>query len=190
MSRNRGFRLGPRQRMLAYVVLLLVAGSGFAWIGLGWTPDAEDFNGPVRLWRHRILVLHGSTAYLLLWFAGTLFPRHQYGAWQARRNRLSGACLSLALLALALGGLVLYYPPREDWRDALSVFHQGLGLALLVLVPVHVRAGRLAAQQARLASHDRLAMRAVAAIPAAGAAPAARRAVRTAKAADEICQST
>lgn len=143
MSAIHGIRLGPRQRLLVYGVLSTVAVSGIAWIGFGFALDPEDFSGPLRAWRHRLLVLHGVSAYGLLWLAGTLFPRHQHGAWRARRNRASGGLLSGALLALALGGLALYYPPHEDWRDALSLLHQALGVALILLLPLHVRAGTL-----------------------------------------------
>jgi hypothetical protein len=150
MSLIRSIRIAPRFRHLIYAVVALVAISGIAWIALGFAVDAEDFTDPLRLWRHRALVLHGVSAYALVWLVGSLLPQHQWGGWQARRNRGSGGVLSAALLLLAISGLLLYYPPQDDWREASSLLHQVIGLLLLALLPLHVVLGR---RQHRSLSH-------------------------------------
>jgi len=137
-----GVRLSTQTRQRVQAACWLVILSGLLWIGLGWGLDPEDFANPLRVWRHRLLVLHGTAAYVLLWVAGCLFTLHQMGNWRARRNRASGLALSGALLLLALSGLTLYYPPHEDWRDASSLFHQLLGFGLTLLVPLHVWLGK------------------------------------------------
>ena len=137
-----GVRLGRRTRWLVQGVCWAAILSGLLWIGLGWGLDANDFTDPLRGWRHRLLVLHGSAAYVLLWVTGSLLVLHQMGNWRARRNRASGLALSGALLLLALSGLTLYYPPHEDWRNAFSLFHQVLGATIALLVPLHVWAGK------------------------------------------------
>lgn len=142
MSLIRSIRIVPRFRHLIYAVVALVAMSGLVWIALGFAIHADDFTDPLRLWRHRALVLHGVVAYGLVWLVGSLLPQHQWGGWQARRNRGSGGVLSTALLLLAISGLLLYYPPQDNWRDASSLLHQAVGLLLLVLLPLHVALGR------------------------------------------------
>ncbi|MBI2312454.1 MAG: hypothetical protein HYU77_08130 [Betaproteobacteria bacterium] len=142
MSAFPDIRLPPLQRRLIFAALAIVVLSGIAWIGMGLRLDPLDFTNPLRAWRHRLLVLHAISAYALLWLVGTLFPHHQHGAWRARRNRVSGGALTGTLLALVVTGLTLYYPPHEGWRNALSLVHQGLGLALALLVPIHVTAGK------------------------------------------------
>ncbi len=137
-----GMHLAEPARRQILVATWLVILSGALWIALGWNLDAEDFANPLRLWRHRLLVLHGVAAYALLWLTGRLFALHQQGNWRAQRNRASGAVLSVALLLLAASGLTLYYPPHEDWRDAFSWLHQGLGVALVFLLPLHVWLGK------------------------------------------------
>lgn len=147
-----GVRLGMRTRRLVRVVCWLAILSGLFWIVLGWELDPQDFSHPLRGWRHRLLVMHGIAAYILLWVIGSLFTLHQIGNWRARRNRASGLVLTGALLLLTLSGLTLYYPPHEDWRDAFSLFHQVLGASTALLVPVHVWAGKISRRMRRFTS--------------------------------------
>ncbi|OGS94935.1 MAG: hypothetical protein A3H31_04615 [Gallionellales bacterium RIFCSPLOWO2_02_FULL_57_47] len=133
-----GMHLGPLARRQVLVSIWVVILSGVLWIVIGWNLDAEDYTDPLRAWRHRVLGLHGISAYVLLWITGRLYSLHQHGNWRAQRNRASGMALSGALLLLAGSGLALYYPPHEDWRDALSIFHQVSGVVLVLLVLLHV----------------------------------------------------
>jgi hypothetical protein len=133
-----GMHLGPSARRQVLAACGLVALSGVLWITLGFYLDADDYTDPLRGWRHRALVLHGIAAYVLLWIVGRLYALHQQGNWRAQRNRASGLAMSVALLLLAGSGLTLYYPPHEDWRDAFSMLHQVLGVALALLLPLHV----------------------------------------------------
>jgi len=150
MSLIRGLVISGNYRRLIYAAVAFVAVTGLGWIAFGFLLDPEDFSDPLRLWRHRLLVAHGCAAYLLLWLAGSLFPQHQWGAWKARRNRTSGATLTAVLLLLAVSGLMLYYPPGEDWREAAGLAHQIVGGLLLIMLPLHVVFGR----RRRLASAD------------------------------------
>lgn len=133
-----GMHLSPSARRQVLAACGLVALSGVLWIVIGWNLDAEDYSDPLRAWRHRVLVLHGVAAYVLLWIVGRLYTLHQQGNWRAQRNLASGLGLSVALLLLAGSGLTLYYPPHEDWRDAFSLLHQVVGVALVLLLPLHV----------------------------------------------------
>lgn len=150
MSLIRGLVISRNYRRLIYAAVALIAVTGLGWIALGFLLDPEDFSDPLRLWRHRLLVAHGCAAYLLLWLAGSLFPQHQWGAWKAHRNRASGTTLTAVLLLLAVSGLMLYYPPGEDWRGAGSLVHQVVGGLLVFMLPLHVVLGR----RRRLASAD------------------------------------
>jgi drug/metabolite transporter (DMT)-like permease len=141
--------LGPSARRQVLAACGLVILSGVLWIVIGWNLDAEDYSNPLRSWRHRVLVLHGVAAYVLLWIVGRLYALHQQGNWRAQRNRASGLAMSVALLLLAGSGLALYYPPHEDWRDAFSMLHQVLGVALVSLLPLHVWLARKDRQRRR-----------------------------------------
>jgi hypothetical protein len=141
--------LAPSARRQVLAACGLVALSGVLWMVIGWNLDSEDYSDPLRAWRHRVLVLHGVAAYVLLWIAGRLYALHQQGNWRAQRNRASGLAMSAVLLLLAGSGLTLYYPPHEDWRDAFSVLHQVLGVALVLLLPLHVWLARKDRQRRR-----------------------------------------
>ena len=144
-----GVRLGPQVRRLVHAACWIAILSGLLWIALGWGLDPQDFTHPLRGWRHRLLVLHGAAAYVLLWLTGSLLTLHQMGNWRARRNRTSGLALTGVLLLLAFSGLTLYYPPHEDWRNIFSLTHQVLGGIVALLVPLHIRLGK----KARLLRH-------------------------------------
>ncbi len=144
-----GMHLTPPARRQLLAAIWPVVLSGALWIVLGWYLDADDYSDPLRGWRHRALVLHGVAAYVLLWIVGRLYALHQHGNWRAQRNRASGLALSVALALLAGSGLTLYYPPHEDWRDAFSMLHQILGVALVLLVPLHVVLARKDRQRRR-----------------------------------------
>ncbi len=144
-----GMHLGPSARRKVLAACGLVALSGVLWIVIGWNLDTEDYSDPLRAWRHRVLVLHGVAAYVLLWIVGRLYALHQQGNWRAQRNRASGLAMSAVLLLLAGSGLTLYYPPHEDWRDAISMLHQVLGVALVLVLPLHVWLARKDRQQRR-----------------------------------------
>ena len=87
---NWGVRLGTRTRWLVQAACWAAILSGLLWIVLGWGLNPEDYTHPLRSWRHRLLVAHGITAYVLLWVTGSLLVLHQMGNWRARRNRASG----------------------------------------------------------------------------------------------------
>lgn len=140
MSGAFGVRLGQRERGALYAIVLGVTASGLGWMALGVGLDAAGFDDPRHAWRHRLLVGHGCFAYGLLWLTGSLLPRHQIGAWRARRNRVAGAALSALLLALAASGLALYYPPFDTVVFSLS--HQIAGVLLVAVLPAHILLGR------------------------------------------------
>lgn len=131
----------PIRQTLAWCAVGALGGlavTGIGWMLINPSISPEDFESPLRLWRHRVLVSHGIFAYGFLWLAGGLLYRHQLPRWRHGRRRLSGGMMAAALLALALTALALYYPPDEDARTWLSLLHQGIGISLLPAIAGHL----------------------------------------------------
>lgn len=137
-----GVRMSPSARNTVLLGSLIVIASGIAWMVLGKMIDPQDYADPLYTLRHRMLVLHGIAAYVLVWMAGRLSNLHQQGNWRAHRNRRNGLLLTAVLALLAITGLCLYYPPHEDWHETISLLHQGLGITLALLLPLHLFAAR------------------------------------------------
>ncbi len=137
-----GLRLSPTARNTVLLCSLIVIISGIAWMVLGTMVDMQNYSDPLHTLRHRMLVLHGITAYMLVWMAGRLSNLHQQGNWRAHRNRRNGLLLTVVLALLAISGLCLYYPPHEDWHARISQLHQALGIMLALLLPAHLLAAR------------------------------------------------
>jgi len=137
-----GVRLSSSARNIVLVCSLIVITSGLAWMVLGGMVDMQDYGDPLHVLRHRMLVLHGIAAFILVWMAGRLSNLHQQGNWRANRNRRNGLLLTAVLALLGISGLCLYYPPHEDWHAPISQLHQGLGIVLALLFPAHLWAAR------------------------------------------------
>ncbi|MDD2701091.1 MAG: hypothetical protein PHH36_07605 [Sideroxydans sp.] len=137
-----GVRLSPAARRTVLLCSIVVIASGIAWMVLGGLVDEQNYSDPLHTLRHRMLVLHGVAAYVLVWMAGRLSNLHQQGNWRAHRNRGNGLLLTAVLALLAVSGLCLYYPPHEDWHETISRLHQGLGIALTLLFPLHLLVAR------------------------------------------------
>jgi hypothetical protein len=128
-------------RRALYAVLIVLFVSGGGWLladamkdgasGEGWQAAAAN-----------LLMVHGGAAMATLLLLGALFPLHIGRGWQARRNRITGATMVAFNAALIVTAFGLYYLGSETLRPWASDLHIGAGLALPVLLIVHVVAGR------------------------------------------------
>ncbi len=139
MSSHRGIatiRLHPWHRGLVYLALIVIAGSGIAWTVL------EDWlmQGPGPL-PQLLLKTHGIFSFLTLMAVGSLLPTHMRLAWRQRRNVLTGVVSALVLLVLIVTAMGLYYG-GEDWRELTKWTHVVVGVAVVLVLPVHVLLGR------------------------------------------------
>jgi hypothetical protein len=126
-----GARMGARARGLVNFAGIGLWGSGVMWLGLHYfAVRAGEFGperSPLEPWGLRI---HGAFAFLALWTGGFLWARHVVSGWRTRRRRWTGISLLGALLALILSGHLLYYAGDDQARQAISLAHWILGLAL------------------------------------------------------------
>jgi cation transport ATPase len=138
--RPDSIRLKRLQRYFLYAVLALLFLSGVAWTY--WTYLAAspgDFETTAKAWAMKI---HGAAAMAVLVLIGTLISGHVRFAWRARRNRANGSVFLSAFAILTITGYGLYYAGGERLRAWMSWIHLGVGLALPILLLVHIFLGR------------------------------------------------
>jgi len=144
MPRNR-FTLGRGQRRWLHGSFAVLFLTGVVWWGLHRWGEVETEFGPqphpLNPW---LLRVHGAAAMVALVVFGTLLGGHVRNAWRAGRNRTTGAGMVAFCAVLAVSGYALYYAGSEGFRAAASLAHLGFGLALPVVLVVHIRSGRRA----------------------------------------------
>lgn len=143
-------RLKPAHRVLLYLVLALLFLSGVGWALLNYFADASA--GPEAAAKSLAMKVHGAAAMAILVLIGMLLTSHVQRAWRARRNRLNGSILLGVFAVLTLTGYGLYYAGGETLRSCASWIHLAVGLALPVLLLVHVLVGKKTRTTARRAN--------------------------------------
>lgn len=138
--RPNSIRLKRSQRYFLYAVLALLFFSGVAWTY--WTYLATspgDLHMTAKAWAMKI---HGATAMVVLVLIGMLLSGHVKYAWRARRNRASGSVFLSVFAVLTITGYGLYYAGGEIVREWTSWIHLAVGLALPILLLIHIVLGR------------------------------------------------
>jgi hypothetical protein len=115
--------------------------TGAAWLVADALKDSDGGEAWQAL-AANVLMIHGGASMAMLIALGALIPLHMRLAWRANRNRVSGSVmvtLNGLLIATAFG---LYYSGSDVLRAWTGYVHIGVGLALPILVLIHVLLGR------------------------------------------------
>lgn len=141
--KRSAIRLSRTHEWAVYVVLALSFVSGAVWAWLHHfgrvTSEFGVVAHPTELWMQK---LHGVAAMLVLVLLGTLLLSHMLRAWRARRNRRTGMLLVITFGILISTGYALYYVGNEQLRAWASWGHLWVGLALPLIVALHVWRGK------------------------------------------------
>ena len=140
--RRNSIQLSRRHEWFAYAVsaAVFITGAAWAWLHyLAAPPNEFGVTGPAESWT---LKAHGAAAMLVLVLLGTLLPMHVKFAWRAGRNLRTGLSLLGLIGFLVLTGYGLYYVGGERLRFWTSAAHLWIGLALPVIMSVHVWRGK------------------------------------------------
>jgi hypothetical protein len=138
--RPDSIRLKRLQRYVLYAVLALLFLRGVA--GIYWTYLAAspgDFETTAKAWAMKI---HGAAAMAVLVLIGMLLSAHVRFAWRARPNRANGSVFLSVFAVLTVTGYGLYYAGGEMLREWTSWIHLVVGLALPILLLIHIFLGR------------------------------------------------
>jgi hypothetical protein len=132
-------RLAASLRYAIYAATGVVFLSGAAWLAARYIPAWSTAQDGIASTSMRV---HGAGAMAFLVLAGSAIALHVPPAWLDRRNRTSGLALSIALAFLVVTGYCLYYSGSESLRTMASLGHWLIGLALPVVLVLHMRLGR------------------------------------------------
>jgi magnesium-transporting ATPase (P-type) len=155
--RPDSIRLKRLQRYFLYAVLALLFLSGVAWAYWNYlAASPRDFETNAKTWA---LKIHGATAMAILVLIGMLLTGHVRFAWRARRNRANGSVFLSAFAVLTVTGYGLYYLGGERVRAWTSWIHLAVGLALPILLLIHILLGRRTRPSGQLRTESRLASR-------------------------------
>jgi hypothetical protein len=140
--RRNSIQLSRRHEWFAYAVSAAVFVTGAAWAWLHYVaapPNEFGVTSPAENW---MLKAHGAAAMVALVLLGTLFPMHIIPAWRARRNLRTGLLLVSFFAFLIATGYGLYYFGGERLRHWTSVAHLGVGMALPIIMSLHLWQGK------------------------------------------------
>jgi multisubunit Na+/H+ antiporter MnhB subunit len=136
-------RLPRGHRWAVYGVVGLLMLSGSAWLMAHHFLRSESEFGPsihpLEPWS---IKLHGLATFLFLSLAGSLWTVHMRLAWRQGRNLLSAIILLVWSAILTMTGYLLYYGPGDEVREWISWLHWIVGLALPLVLMMHVWIGR------------------------------------------------
>jgi hypothetical protein len=88
---------------------------------------------------------------------GMLLSGHVRFAWRARRNRANGSVFLSVFAVLTVTGYGLYYAGGEMLRQWTSWIHLVVGLALPILLLIHIFLGRRTRPSGQFRIRSRLA---------------------------------
>ncbi len=138
--RPDSIRLKRFHRYFLYAVLALLFFSGAVWAYWNYlAPPSDDFLAKAKTWAMKI---HGAAAMAILVLIGTVLTAHVKFAWRAGRNRGNGALFLSVFGILTITGYGLYYAGGEKLRAWTSWIHLAVGLALPVLLLIHILLGK------------------------------------------------
>ncbi len=138
--RPDSIRLKHLQRYFLYAVVALLFFSGLAWTYWNYLAVSPgDFETSAKSWAMKI---HSAAAMAILVLIGMLLSGHVRFAWRADRNRANGSIFLSAFAVLTITGYGLYYAGSERLRAWTSWLHLVVGLALPILLLIHIFLGK------------------------------------------------
>jgi len=143
-------RLQRWHRRLVYALTTVLVLTGAGWLAAVYlaAPPGEPTPAP-HPWAGALLAAHGIAAYAALVAYAFVGHAHVRTGWRAPALRTAGAWLGASIFVLFVTGLVFYYVAQEEAIPFARWTHVVAGVALPVVLAVHIRNGRRAARVAR-----------------------------------------
>ncbi len=126
-------------RSVFYGVVALLFATGAGWLAFD---TLQESPGAWAETTTVLLMVHGGAAMAMLLLLGALLARHIEPSWHYGRNRASGTAMVALNALLVVTAFGLYYLGAERWRAWTSDLHIVVGLALPLLLLLHVALGK------------------------------------------------
>ena len=132
-------RLGSLHKFFLYSATGLLWLTGLIWLLFHYyghhQGDFGDMPTPIE---PLMMKIHGAAAMGILLVVGALVSAHIRRGWALKRNRLSGVIITAVFALLMVSGWILYYVGGEQVRNVTSVLHWVVGLALPLIIVLHI----------------------------------------------------
>ena len=125
-------------RCWLYSAFAVTIGSGATW-AIIWHFLREDAEMAQPM-ENTLMKAHLAGALVLLVAVGAALPKHASKSWQAKLNRSAGGMFNLSILGAAVTGYGILAFVWET--QVVHLTHIGLGVAMIVMLPVHILVGR------------------------------------------------
>jgi hypothetical protein len=147
--RRRPFQMSLRQRFWLYAAFAMTVGSGATWaIIWHFVREDPDMAQPIE---NTLLKVHLAGALVLLVAVGAALPKHASKSWAANLNRPASALFIGAILGAVVTG---YGILAFVWETRVIHFtHIALGVAMTILLPLHILIGRYLEKKRIAARH-------------------------------------
>ncbi len=130
-----------RSRLSGWKKFFLYGATAVLWLsGLIWV--LFRFYGNNSYVEPLSMKVHGAAAMAFLLVLGSLISTHMRRGWVLKRNRVSGVIIASVCASLTITGWILYYLATENVRNAVSLIHWIVGLALPLIIYLHILAWR------------------------------------------------
>jgi hypothetical protein len=136
-------KLGELQKIFLYSATGLLWLSGLVWVLFHYFGGRQGDFGNVSSVEPMSLKIHGAAAIFFTLVLGSLIPVHLRRSWVLKRNQPSGVFITTVCGVLIVTGWILYYLATERTRNAVSLIHWTIGLALPLIIYLHILAWKL-----------------------------------------------
>ncbi|PHS69175.1 MAG: hypothetical protein COB23_07450 [Methylophaga sp.] len=114
-----------------------------------WFMVEGDFGPEKHPWQFPVLMLHGASAFMVMFFFGFVMASHVPVAWKLKKIRALGILLVSAVSFQIISAYLLYYLANETVRDVIANLHAAVGFSLPIILTIHIVHAIRSRQQAK-----------------------------------------
>ncbi|OUR71845.1 hypothetical protein A9Q78_08495 [Methylophaga sp. 41_12_T18] len=126
-----------RRTLYALFTVSWVTGTAFFSLSR-WFMVEGDFGPEKHPWQFPVLMAHGASAFLVMFFFGFIMASHVPITWKLKQIRTIGIILVSCVAFQMLSAYLLYYLANEEIRDVVANLHALIGFLLPLVLTIHI----------------------------------------------------